>query len=214
MKTTVLAIRAVLFLSVTAGAITVSSARAQYRGSSGAPLSVSAWGSHARGASPTSKPQLVSESTAKSLSLWSTVIPTTAGMLVGNKNHVAGGTLVVAGLIVGPSIGYFYGHCPGRGAQGLLIRAVTLGATVALTVRTAENTDTGDFGTNIANAELAIAIGGVGACALIYEAIHDIGHVRSEVERRNSRIVTASFSLGPRYFAQNKAFGLQLRAAL
>lgn len=215
MKTTVLATRAVLLLTVAASAMTASTAMAQYRGGSSAPLTVvSAWGSRARTASPTSEPQLRSESTAKALSLWGTVIPTTAGLLVGNSNHVAGGTLLIAGMTVGPSIGYFYGNCPGRGAQGLMIRAVTLGATTGLTALIAENTNSGDFGTDLAKAELAIAVAGVGVVILTYEVIYDIRHVRGEVERHNAGIKTASLSLGPRYFAHGKALGLELRAAL
>lgn len=218
MKTTALAIRSLLFATLIATGLMTPSTMAQFRCPSGAPMFVvAAWGSRARKQppSPTSKPLSKSESTAKSLSLWSTVIPTVAGMVVGGHDkHVAGGALLITGMIVGPSTGYFYGNCPGRGAQGILLRACTAGATVGLTAYFARDTDTGDFGDNIANAVLAIGVGGMGVGVLIYEAIHDISHVKSEVRMHNAGISSMSLSVAPKFFAQSKTLGLELRAIL
>jgi hypothetical protein len=217
-KTISLVTRVVLLVIMATAGLMTSEVMAQSSGHTGNPApTVQAWRPYGakKSKTPSSTSQVRSESTARALSLWSTVIPTVAGMVVGGHDkHVTGGALLITGMIVGPSTGYFYGNCPGRGAQGILLRACTAGATVGLTAYLARDTDTGDFGDNIANAVLAIGVGGMGVGVLIYEAIHDISHVKSEVRMHNAGISSMSLRVAPKFFAQSKALGLELRAAL
>lgn len=209
MRTIALVARSVLLVSLTAYVLTAPDLMAQYRGHAGAPvLTVLGWGSRgAKSSPPKSEYVLKSESTAKFLSLWLTVIPTVAGIELGDHDkHAAGSALVITGMIIGPSTGYFYGHCGRRGAQGILIRAITGGVTAALTVSVADS----EFPEGL----MAIAVGGAGICAIIYEDIHDISHVKSEVRKHNDKIRSMSLHLRPRFFAQSKAFGLELRATI
>ena len=212
MKTVTSIRRLVLLVPLASVVLVVSSATAQFRGHATAP----GIGFQAKTQLQSSKPNLSlkSESTAKSWSLWATVIPTTVGVIVGgNDNIVAANILVGTGILLGPATGYFYGGCAGRGAKGILIRAVTGGVAAAIAISVANSSDKKDF-SDLTYGMAAIGIGGLGAAVVTYEIIYDIAHVRSEVRARNDKIGIPSFSLTPTYFPQSQTFGLQLRLTL
>jgi hypothetical protein len=218
MKTTSLVTRVVLLVVIVTAGLMTSEVMAQSPGRTGnlAPT-VQAWRPYGakKSRTPSSTPQVRSESTAKALSLWSTVIPITAGMVLGNNDHTpVGGALILTGIIVGPSTGYFYGNCAGRGAQGILIRIATGGVTVALTFAVANSYDPDESFSEFAAGTMAIGVAGLGTAVIMYEAIHDISQVKSEVRKHNAGISSMSLSVAPKFFAQSKAFGLELRAIL
>ena len=117
--------RTILSVALVAASVIGSNAGAQSKSPSGSPVPKSGY---------------KSEATARSLSLWMTVIPTVASLpFGGQEQHQLAGVLLVTGLVFGPSAGYFYGNCSGRGVQGIVKRAITGGVTAILATSAAKS---------------------------------------------------------------------------
>lgn len=131
---------------------------------------------------------------ALQLSLWSTIVPTLAGAALwlpalapnwsegggGTGGPVAGAALTAGGLLIGPSLGYFYGGAAGRGWRGLGIRAAIGG--IMTRSFTADAPDWVPF---------------AGGAAVVASAIWDIASVKRTVTARNAsrpRLTLAPFS--------------------
>ena len=122
---------------------------------------------------------------------------------------------MLAGMVVGPSAGYFYGGCPIKGIKGLVIR----GGTCALTYYFASSIK--DPGVN---KDAIIDLSGVGTALgriLVYtaggiilaaEAAIDVGGVDDAVEDRNYEFPgeNSNVSITPKYFAEYGAGGMEL----
>jgi hypothetical protein len=119
--------------------------------------------------------------------------------------------LILTGIAVGPSAGYFYAGRPWRGVSGILLRVGTGAATRALIDMIVKSSEGGGgFGFSFPAAAGLIGLAGV--TAIIVEVVVDIKNVRTVVKERNSKIQnkTSNITLAPRYFADSGAGGLEL----
>jgi|KBSSwiStaDraftv2_1062776.scaffolds.fasta_scaffold1093266_2 hypothetical protein len=129
---------------------------------------------------------LPSPGMAMALSMGATLIPIGAALTTG---HGAAYTAAGVGILVGPSFGYFYGDCAGRGITGIMIRggATAVGWGVALAA--------GQYG-DIDNVPPGYFYAVLGAAILIgADALYDMGAVGEKVRQRNQ--VRRSLSLEP-----------------
>jgi len=177
-----------------------------------------------------SSPQLKSENTALKYSAASTVVPIAAGVLwwsldspekVNYFDHYGGyiGSyhkepdrtvpllLISTGIMVGPSIGYFYGGRATRGMTGLCIRA----GTAVLTAIVADAVANNQPDVFLAETFAGYAVGIAGSIVIIIESIYEIAAVRGAVREHNNEFIRhqgSSVTLFPVYFAQSETVGL------
>lgn len=120
--------------------------------------------------------------------------------------------LMLTGVMVGPSLGYYYGGCPKRGTVGLCIRIGTGIGTVFLANSVAnayESDQPLDFSGVIAGLGVIV----IGSGVILLETIVDIGNVQGTVDERNynlSGLDSANVTILPMYFADFQTGGLQL----
>jgi len=138
--------------------------------------------------------QIKSESTALNYSLLLTLVPTATLFLV------------VPGLIVGPSTGYFYAGMPGRAWTGIGLRTVGIGGMVSSFAIYGMNCGPGQDAYN-----LAWAVFITGAAITAGSAIYDISTVKAAVRRKNEALSSALGRIMLAYFADSKAFGLRMQ---
>ncbi len=93
--------------------------------------------------------------------------------------------LAVAGIVVGPSAGYFYGGCGKRGFAGVLFRGGMLAASLPLARWAGQSSD--DEGEWAGFGE-AMTVVGVAAVFICVDAAYDVFHVERAVTERNDRI--------------------------
>lgn len=136
--------------------------------------------------------QFKSENTARSYSLYGTLIPTA--------------TLILAypGLLIGPSTGYFYADQPGRAWKGIGIRALATGGMISSFIICGWDCGSGDSEYNIAWAVFLSSAG-----AFVGSAIYDIATVEGAVRRHNESL-KISWSAAPMYSVSEHEFGLRL----
>lgn len=156
-----------------------------------------------------------SASKAFTYSLLATAVPVTLGTLSAFNNDLGTKELVLisGGLIIGPSVGYYYGGCAERGTTGLIIR---LGAGAASALLLApivkgegSNNSYNDFGGGIPY----MAVCAIGTSIILLDALADIMDVKYYVVKNNiRRAVKRGFNvtLVPKYFADSSATGMQL----
>ncbi|MCI0330500.1 MAG: hypothetical protein L0196_06050 [candidate division Zixibacteria bacterium] len=158
---------------------------------------------------------LKSENKALALSLLGSLIPATVGVtsaiaMPAGVAPVPGaesdawknvGLLVgYSGLIVGPSLGYFYAGQVRRGLVGVGIR-VASGAALVRGLKI-YNDGGSDFGT---------ALYSLGSVFLLYSIIDDITSVKGVVQKRNRSLQEKTVTITPTYFAQHGAPGLKVQ---
>lgn len=136
--------------------------------------------------------QQKSENAALNYSLFGTLIPTA--------------TLVLAypGLLIGPSMGYFYTGQGGRAWTGIGVRALATGGMISAFGICGWDCGEGDDAYNVAWA-VFIASGGV----FVGSAIYDIATVKRAVRERNQSL-SPSFGLAPTYSPARRELGLRL----
>lgn len=152
-----------------------------------------------------------SESAAVGWSLLSTFGPCALGiglMAGGNSDsdewstrQDMGAVIFSAGVIIGPSAGYFYAQRPGRGVAGLGIRAAVAGGTaiVAGSVGSQGSFDSG-LGAGL------VALGGATLCFSL--AVFDITRVDNATRSYNQSLAgQRTLDIVPAYFAGQHAFG-------
>ena len=133
---------------------------------------------------------LPSESMAVALS----VIGTAAAVASLSSDN---GWLALAGLSVGPSLGFMYGGCWGR---GLMTSGLRLGATIAVVVYALEHDEDGP----------GLGYAWIGGMAL--SAIIDMATVRKAVRKHNDRLLARrGLNVGVSPFALPKGAGVQVR---
>jgi hypothetical protein len=156
-----------------------------------------------------------SERTAQKWSLLGTISPAFGGMFILASGAadgtdftpaMASGGLVLTGLVIGPSMGYFYGDCPRRGLQGIGLRMAGLGLTI-----TGIGTGMGwdifgreDFSTS------ALVMVFSGAGLLMGSMVYDIATVKRAVRRRNEEYHGSSVSMSPVFFSETGGVGVSL----
>jgi hypothetical protein len=162
--------------------------------------------------------QLKSPAGAQAISVLSTIGPVACGLLSATQGEDSYGTpevvLILSGITVGPSMGYFYGGKTARGFTGIGVR-VGIGALTAMAASgAAANAAKDDQGFGFPDLEAAMTVGAVGAGIIAISAIYDIAAVRNAVEKRNSELIRrsqTSVKVFPKYFADSGAAGIQLQ---
>ncbi len=117
--------------------------------------------------------------------------------------------LILSGLTIGPSLGYFYGGCTSRGVTGLIIRVGTGAVVGGVCWGLAEHS----AGSGLEAAVAGVAVGTAGALIILSDAIYDLAKVKCNVEKNNAKRAqqsSPSVILLPKYFADSGASGLQL----
>jgi hypothetical protein len=111
-------------------------------------------------------------------------------------------------LFIGPSIGYFYGECPGQGFKGLGIRLGAGILTVAgLVVNIGKN---GSFENLEGNKTLGNAMMLAGGFTFIFSSIHDLVGIKKAIRNHNQARQNTIIRLIPSYIPNKKAGGLTL----
>jgi hypothetical protein len=132
---------------------------------------------------------LPSEGTAMALSVLGSAVAVVS-TLSGN------GTLALAGLTFGPSLGFLYGGCWGR---GLLSAGLRLGATFAMVMIALSNDGAG----------YVLAYSWIGA--MTASMIYDLATVKSTVRRHNAALMARrGLKVGVSPFAMRKGGGVQV----
>lgn len=141
--------------------------------------------------SPT--PELKSENTALAYSLTGTLMPI--------------GTIILAGpgLIVGPSLGYFYAGMPGRAWSGIGLRILGVGGMASSFIICGWDCGPGQSGYNEAWAVFLASAG-----IVTVSAVYDIATVKAAVRKRNDSFMKLADTVTPVYFAESRAFGVKL----
>ena len=122
--------------------------------------------------------------------------------LIGTAGAVASlysdnGWVALAGSSLGPSLGFMYGGCWGR---GLITSALRLGATIAVVLYSVEHDEAGP----------GLGYGWIGGMAL--SAIIDVATVRKAVRKHNNRLLARrGLNIGVAPFALPKGAGVQVR---
>lgn len=157
-----------------------------------------------------------SESTALQWSLFGTLVPLAAGVGLAaavsgpDENPVPPLVLMGSGLIIGPSLGYFYGGRSNRGMQGIAIRLgmeAVFVTTAGIAVEKVGTSTLEDFSSIVA----AVVILTVGQVFVLAHGIYDIANVKSEVRKYNQSLKKTNLMVMPKYFAQSKVPGVQLQ---
>lgn len=138
------------------------------------------------------QPPFKSPSTAFKYSLWGTIAPLPTLVLT------------LPAIIVGPSLGYFYGGKPGRAWLGIGLRTAGLGGMVSSFAICGWDCGPGDSGYDIAWV-VFLAGGGL----TVVSAIVDIASVKRDIRERNEKLSTKTqLSAGPMYFPMTKTVGV------
>ena len=161
--------------------------------------------------------QLKSEDVAMELSRMGTLAPigfALLGIRIYNSTpymHGLGEGLIIAGITMGPSLGYFYGGLRKRGAMRAGQRLGLVMATYLLH-KMASNKDSSDDPLKDSGLKETVFV--IGASIITIHAIYDILEVRNSVREHNNQLINqnqTSVILTPRYFANSGTGGLELR---
>ena len=120
-------------------------------------------------------------------------------------------TLIISGVMIGPSVGYFYGNATSRGVEGIAIRGGV--AAASLIVGNEMGLEIDIFGTGEADDDGWLVVI-TGVAFVIGHAISDIASVKDHVRERNDELTyenRSSVTLTPKYFTGSGAAGLQLQ---
>lgn len=137
---------------------------------------------------PDSKPK--SESAALLLSLAGSVLPVVAGLTVNNSE--LGSYLFGSGILIGPSLGYFYCSNGEKGLKSIGIRAGLCTGTLVLG--------------SVFNSRGIVYLG---AGSVIIQGVSDILNAPNTVREYNQYLDDFSFALAPPYDAEKGALMLR-----
>ncbi len=162
-----------------------------------------------------------SEQAAYIRSLMGTAAPVLVGIsimkLALEDNHGGaagvGAALAAAGILIGPSLGYFHAGCPERGVRGIMLRSGTAALTGVVAAEIASQPSSGfaNF-SNFENAAIAVLFG----CGLVLvEAMYDVDAVKGTVRARNAELLSSSkLRIGPALLQDGRAPGLRAEVRL
>lgn len=111
--------------------------------------------------------------------------------------------LTIPGIIVGPSLGYFYGGMPGRAWKGIGLRVVGIGGMIGSLLYCWNCGPETDY--TIAWIVLLSSAG-----IVVISAVHDIASIKKAIRKKNASIPNIGLTLAPRYFVHTKSVGLAL----
>lgn len=177
------------------------------------PCELRAWTSDAVGVSTTLVTAAFGEETSGSYTVDTATPPFRSPAGAFNRSLL--GTLIplptliltVPGIVVGPSLGYFYGGKPGRAWMGIGLRVAGLGGMVSSFAICGWDCGPGDSGYDMAWI-VFIAGGGL----TVGSAIVDIATVKGAVRKRNEEVGAQPIaSIGPIYLPNAKTVGLGVR---
>ncbi len=157
-------------------------------------------GGPARAAAVRDSLGLRSPGAAFRMSLAGTMVPFVGAMLLSGDDedespHTAATALGTIGMVLGPSLGYFYGGCSRRALTGIAVRAGLLAVT-AIAASKAEWPTIGVFGAGEeGNAAAGITV--LAATALGVATVVDLVRVSGTVSRQNDRRVGAAAAVTP-----------------
>lgn len=180
--------------------------------------------------------RLMSEGTATQLSVFGTLIPIGLGAFIASSRHgrehqfqyvrewsvdtvtvthyegpnqTLPKILISSGLIIGPSLGYFYAGRPGRAFAGMGLRtAIGFGALIGAFATCGWGCGPGEGAYNAAWGIMAL-----GGAVVVGSAIHDISKVDDAVRAQNQKRENPRLSVIPEYFPGHKAIGLRAKIA-
>jgi len=161
---------------------------------------------------PRAQAQRPSESAALGRSLWGTIVPIGVGWAIlassngpdqNGATAAVGGLSFTGGLVVGPSLGYFYAGQSGRAWRGIGLRVLGLGTLIGAAAASWDC-----YGNEC---ETARAVALVGSVVTLGSAIYDIASVRGAVRRRNERAQGVSVRVAPTYYSRRRAAGVALQ---
>jgi len=158
--------------------------------------------------------QRPSESVALNRSLWGTIVPIGLGLAMaassGNEGPNGSGEIgalgfvaFTGGLVVGPSLGYFYAGQRRRAWRGLGLRILGYGALFGAVAAS------WDCYGDECRAGAALAV--VGSAMTLGSAIYDIASVRGAVRRRNEAAEGRSVRVAPMYSSRRHTAGVSVR---
>jgi hypothetical protein len=116
-----------------------------------------------------------------------------------------GPTISGPGFLVGPSLGFFYGGCWGKGLAHVGLRAVAM-LVVLAALLSAELGDVGE--------ETKAAFGVAGVCVYLGSVIWDLATVKKAVRKRNAAVGARKgldVSLAPFILAKAKGAGIRMQ---
>jgi hypothetical protein len=148
-----------------------------------------------------------SEEAALRYSLFGTLLPLGTGAIMGAAGEFGGSEIVImgTGLVVGPSLGYFYGGCPGRGVAGIGTR---IGVSAATAVGMCIASKSGNGWVSLGG---VVTVGLAGSCFVAIHALVDVGEVKGAVREHSLASTKTPIRVVPTYFADSGAGGLQLQ---
>lgn len=155
------------------------------------------------------KPGLKSETKAFNLSFFGTLIPVGLGAasLAVDRSGVATLVLVPIGIIIGPSLGYFYAGKSGRGLATAGLRFLLIpGVALASFATCGWDCGEGDSGYDAAWIILI-----VGEALVVASAVYDIATVKKAVRKRNLAWGDKNWIIAPKYFAESGAGGVEIK---
>lgn len=157
-----------------------------------------------------------SENAAFALSLFGTALPVGSAILLDmddTKESDFPFYLAVGGLVVGPSLGYFYGGVERRAWKGIALRTMVACGTLFVVALIPDGISTrGHFSSKRnedSSSDVVLLIIGSGVVAI--SALTDIFSVSGHVKRRNQKLWYGNFAVLPTYFPKHQTPGLQLQ---
>ena len=137
---------------------------------------------------------------AAGAAIWSmqkpTVHTTTYYTSTEDPNRTLPLVLIATGVIIGPSVGYFYGDCDDRGSNGIVIRGLLVGATVAAASIAGQSQHSSGF-MDFSGLEAAMIAGSIGCGIILIDSIYDLCVVRKNVQSQNNRKLATRVNLTP-----------------
>ena len=169
---------------------------------------------------PENKVEAKSVSLASTYSLLGTFVPLAAGITLisisfssldkDSAYAISGYSLVGAGLIFGPAVGYFYGGEGGRGALGMAIRGLVLAASVGggmgmIYSCRGSGEGLGCLGTGIGGTILI----GAGSLVALIDGIYDLAVLPGNIRKHN---LQSCLTVQPLYLVsrRSRTYGLGL----
>jgi hypothetical protein len=177
---------------------------------------------------------LLSEAAATRLSAFGTLIPIGLGVFIASTRHgreyqyhydsdwyggpytatihegpdqTVPALLISSGIIIGPSLGYFYAGKPGRAFAGMGLRtAIGFGALIGAFATCGWGCGPGEGAYDAAWGMMAL-----GGAVVVGSAIHDISNADNAVRAQNQKRQNPRLSVIPEYFPGHKAFGLRAK---
>jgi len=148
-----------------------------------------------------------SERKALRLSFFGTLVPVFTGLAVDGLFHIDNDNqlkklLIGGGIVLGPSLGNFYGGRADRGILGIGVRFAIIEWTTVAAENEAEEAGFVNF---------APFIYVIGSAFLLMAIIYDLSTIERAVRKHNRSLQEKALTITPTYFAQHGAPGLKIQ---